>query len=187
MPGVQGFHFARLEQPVARVLPDRLQQPVANHPVPLLGDHQRLVHKMGQEIEHVLDVNAVAATDLLSCLRDPASSKHRQPPQQHPFRLGQQFMAPVNRRLERLLPAQPGPSAIGQEAKAIVQPSGQLPDAQSRHASGGQFERQRDAIQPLTDLHHGGRVLRRHGEARLRLLGPRGKELDGLVGEQFIE
>jgi hypothetical protein len=56
------FGLSRLQQPVPRILPHRLQQPIPRAPLAcsrhsgtgLLIDHQRLIHQLGQQIQHVL-------------------------------------------------------------------------------------------------------------------------------------
>ena len=55
-------------------------------------------------------------------LQRPAAGEDRQPPQQHPLRLGEQVVAPVHRRPQRLLARQGGPAARRQQAEAVVEP-----------------------------------------------------------------
>ena len=94
----------------------------------------------------------------------PASSRRRRPPaggSSDALRLGQQVVAPVERRPQRLLARQRRPAAAGQQPEAVVQPGGDLLDRQRRHPRRRQLERQRDAVQPPADLRHRRRVRRR--------------------------
>ena len=122
---------ARLGQALGGVLAHRLQQPVAPRAGgALVHLHQRLVDQPRQQVEHRVRGEAVARADRLGGLQRPAAGEDRQPPQQRPLRLGQQVVAPVERRPQRLLARQRGPAAAGQQPEAVVQPPGDLLDRQ---------------------------------------------------------
>ena len=77
MPFPNRLAAAALQEPLARILPHRLQQPVAGGPVVLLRHHQALVAERGQQIENFPFLHAVAGADLLRRFQGPASGKHR--------------------------------------------------------------------------------------------------------------
>ena len=138
---------------LAGVLPDRLQQPVA-----------RLVRPPPRPATSDLSPAAPAgpapsaprspspAHDRLGRLQRPAAGEDRQPAQQHPLRLGQQVVAPVDRRPQRLL-ARQRPSGCRRSAGGSGRPAGRrsarptAPQPRRR-----QLDRQRDAVQPPADL-----------------------------------
>ncbi len=102
-------------------------------------------------------------------------------PEQHPFRLGQQRVRPVHRCPECLLPAHCGPRSPGQQPETVVQPGGDFGRREHAQPRGGQFDRQRDPVQPAAYLADRGSVVRgdreiRHGAAR-----PVGEQLDRLA------
>mgnify|MGYP007135457263 CR=1 FL=1 len=74
----------------------------------------------------------------------------------------QQVIAPVHRRAERVVPRQVGAARVGQEAKAIVEPIGDLIDRQGLEPRGGELDRQRDAVETAADPRQSRGVLRRH-------------------------
>ena len=71
---------------------------------------------------------------------------------------GQQVVAPVDQRAQRLLARQRGAAAAGQQPEAVVQPRGDLLRRKHLDARGRQLDRQRDAVQPVADLRDGGRI-----------------------------
>ena len=92
-------------------------------------------------------------------VQPPAKTASRR--SERPLRLGQQVVAPVERRPQRLLARQRRPAAAGQQPEAVVQPRGDLLDRQRPHPRRRQLERQRDAVQPPADRGHRRRVRRR--------------------------
>ena len=99
------------------------------------------------------------ALDRLGGLQCPATGKDGETTEQDSLRLGQQVKAPVDGCPQRLLAGQRRPVAAGQQPKAVVQAGGDLLDRQHVHPRRGQFNRQRDAVEPVADLGHGRRLL----------------------------
>src|SRR5688572_26746707 len=60
----RGLRLARLEEPVSGVAPDRLEQVEAS--MLRIGEHERLVHQLGQQIEHVVRTDGIPRADQLS-------------------------------------------------------------------------------------------------------------------------
>ena len=109
-------------------------------------------------------------------LQRPAAGEDRQAAEEHPFRLGQQVVTPVDRRPQPLLAGQGRPAPARQQPEAVVQARGNLLGRQQADPRRRQFNRQRDAIQPGTELHDGGRVRAGNGEAGLDRLSALGEQ-----------
>jgi hypothetical protein len=80
--------FSRLPQLLAGVLPDRLEQSVADWLAFDLRQHQRLVHQLPQQAGDLAGFDRTSRADRLGRLQRPASHEHRQPPQERPLGLG---------------------------------------------------------------------------------------------------
>src|SRR4029077_20102925 len=91
-------------EPACGVAPDRLEEPVAPRPVAILARHERLLDQVGEEERDLHGLETVAGTDLLGGLEREPARKDREAAEQRAFLGGEQVMAPVERRLERLLP-----------------------------------------------------------------------------------
>ncbi len=107
----------------------------------------------------------------LGGLQREAAREDRQPAEQDALRLGQQVVTPVDGGAQRLVPRDGRAAAGGQQREAVVQAGGDLLHRKHLHAGGGQFDRQRDAVQALADLHHVRRVLLGEGKAGVGIGG----------------
>ena len=72
-------------------------------------------------------------------------------PQQAPLRLGQQLVAPVQRRAQRLMPRQRGAPAAGKQCEAIVEAPGDLLDAERRRPGRSELDGERNAVELPAD------------------------------------
>ncbi len=79
MLAAHGIELMGSDQVLARVLADRLQQPVTGAAIVLLDLYQGRIHQSGQETEHLFQRDSAATADGLSSLQAPAPDKHRQP------------------------------------------------------------------------------------------------------------
>ncbi len=150
----------RLVEPLARVLPDGLQQPVA-HLSPGRGrrHHQRLVDQRTEQRRHIAGVDAVARADLFRGGQIAATGEDGQPAQHGALGLIGQIPGPVDHRAQGLLPGQQGAAAAGQQPETVVEPVGQLPRGEHPQAGRGEFDGERQAVQPPADLGAGRRVV----------------------------
>jgi hypothetical protein len=64
---------------------------------------QGSVGQPGHELQHLIGRDLLVAADGFGGLQAPGASEDRQPRQQQPFGLGEQFVAPVDRRPKGLL------------------------------------------------------------------------------------
>ena len=119
--------LAGLGQPLGGVLPDRLQQVVPRPAVPVasgaVDDDQRPVDQPAEQVHDRRRVQRLAAGDGLHGLQRPAAAEHRQPPQQHPLRVGEQLVAPVDGGPQRALPRLRGARTGGQQREAVAHPA----------------------------------------------------------------
>ena len=92
-----------LPQLLGRVLPNRLEHPVARRRPRSSAPRAtcRRAARAGRARPHVLE--AVARADRLGRLERPPAGEDREPAQERPLLLGEQVVAPVDRRPQRLL------------------------------------------------------------------------------------
>src|SRR5262245_56486878 len=109
------------KEALPRILPNRLEQPVATACVALLHGHEALVDERGQVIEHSAVLDVAADADALRRVERPSSGKYRQPPEQELLRILQEVVAPVDERAQRLLARQRCARSSGQEPEAMIQ------------------------------------------------------------------
>ena len=139
------------------------------HPVPdqlaVTVDHQnRLGHQPVEDVEHVVGLQFAEPAHLFCGIEVEAAGKHRKPCPEQLFGLGAKFVAPVDKRAQGLLARHGHPASAGQQRKSPVQPFHDLRERQSAQPGGGELDGQRDAIEPVAQLHHGIGVLLCHSE-----------------------
>ena len=98
----------------------------------------------------------------------------------------EQLIAPRDSRPQRLVPRQGGLAAAGEQSKAITQPRSNLLDGEDLHPHGGQFERQRYAVQAAADLGDALRVGCIDAELRIDPPGAIHEQPHGLGGRDRL-
>ena len=93
--------------------------------------------------------------------------------------------APIQRRSKRLVPGQRGPTPLGQQRPSVSQPGGNRLHAHDPDASGGQFNRERVAVQTVADFADRCRVLVGQGEDIGGSVCTFDEELNRLVEQGF--
>lgn len=194
MPLVQQRRLTRGDKPFGGILADSLQQSVAHATVrTFLSNDQGLVDEPTEQVQHVLVFDALAQArpyrryraDRLRGFQAPPASEHREPVQQATLLLAQQVIAPVQCGTQRLLARQRCPTAAGQQAEALVEPSRELIDTQRGHPRSRQLQRKGNSIQPRTHLGNGGRVVFARRELRLNGQRPLGEQPDCRVAVEL--
>src|SRR6516162_8115249 len=89
---------ARFKQPVTRILPHRLQQPVSRLPALILNDDEGFVHQLREKVQEIAHYQAIATADGLGGLQGAGPCERRQPAECSPLLLPQQIVTPVYRR-----------------------------------------------------------------------------------------
>ena len=158
-----------LAQALARELVDRFQHAVALAAV--RSDHQRLARQLGEQVGDAIPVEVLAGTDRRGGLRRASSCEHRQSREKRSLVDGQQLVAPVDQRVERLLPRQCGAASAGEQAKAVVQAREHPLERHGPDAGRGELDRERDAIEAGAES--ACDRMRRIGEREVGLFEPR--------------
>ena len=83
------------------------------------------------------------------------------------------------------MPRQRGPASLGEDRKTIVQPRRQPLDAEQVDPRRGEFDGERDSVQPVTDIDHGCQIIGGQFERIQRGRGAFGKKLDRRKTKRF--
>ena len=126
------------------------------------------------------------ATKVLRGFHREAVDEDRQPAQHSALRFGQQVVAPVDRRSQGLVTGHLGSVAGTEHPEAVMKASRDLFERQDTDPRGGQFDRQRYAVETTADLNGALTVAGREDERRQRSLGSLGQKPDGLVLERPV-
>ena len=113
---------------------------------------QRLLHQAIQQIEHVGRSDGAVRAHRFRRRQHPASREHREPSQQRALGIGQEVVAPVDARAQRLLPRQRRAIALGQQPEAVGQARRHRVHRERARARGRKLERQRNAIEAPADV-----------------------------------
>jgi len=103
-----------------------------------------------------------------------AAGKHARRAGTPTFLGHEQPMTPCEHLVQRLVAPGRGPCTGGQQPKAFVKAFAHAGHAQQGHACGGQFDRQRQTIEPAADVDHVGDVVLRSAQSRAAVR-PRGR------------
>ena len=166
MPSGQGGGLARVVEPLARVQPDRLEQPVAPLASALVRGDERLLDEAREHVGAPRDVETGAGADGFDRAELEAAGEDAEPPQQHPLVRLEQVVTPLERRLERLLPRRRRAAAGAEEPEAVVEPLGHRSGPERAEPAGGELERERQAVEPEADARDVRRVLLVERESR---------------------
>ena len=127
-----------------------------------VGDDEALVDEAADEIEHFVSVDVTGrGDDHLGRLEGERSGEDTETPERDSLAVVEPLVAPVDRRGEGLLARHHRAGAAGQVPEAVVQLGGDSFRRGLPAAGGGQLDRQRDAVEPVTDLGDRGGVVGR--------------------------
>lgn len=132
------------------VLPDRLEKSVAGRAHPLALHDQRFVHQVGQAIEN-LKLVGTRGRHRDRGLQRPSAGEDRESPKERLLRRGEKAIAPIHGSAQGLVSFQGGATAAGEQAEAIVEFCVDMDDGKESHARRRQFDRERNAVEPLAD------------------------------------
>ena len=178
--------LAGLNELFERISPGRFEQPIAYCRVAEVRGHERFRDQVGNAIDDVPPCNLVIRRYRTSGLQREAAGENCQTTQHHALGLGQQLVAPVKRRSQRLMTRQCGPAAARQQGEAIVQPRGQTLDAECIDTGRCEFECQRDAVEAATNSGDHGDVARVRREPWRGRACPLDKQPDGAVAQRVL-
>ena len=158
--------LAFLDQPIATVFADRLEQPVAGLCGRVVERDQGLVDELAEQAEDVARADARPGAHDLSCLERRSTDEGRQRPEHAALRVREQVVAPVEGGPERLLARQGGAAAADEESEAVVQPIDDGRDGQDRDARRRELDRERQPVEVMAESGDCRRVLGGQREGR---------------------
>ena len=149
------LHLAGFLQFFAGVLPDRFQERVsrAGRRIPV-DEKEGFVGELLQEVEHVF--RAVVRADGFDRLDCASADEDAETVEQKLFGFRQQVVAPVDEGAKGLLVRQN--RVAFQELELVVQARGNLGGGENPQPGGGEFEGQRDPVEPPADARDVRRV-----------------------------
>ena len=147
-----------------RVFADRAGQPVpgarrrrpAAAARPSARHDDRLVNEARQHVADPIERDQRAGRHVARGSEAERPREDRQPLPDRPFGRGAQPVGPVDRRPQRLLARHRAAPRAGQHREVGVEALGQLGQRQRPRADGGEFERERHAVEPSADSDHVG-------------------------------
>ncbi len=152
----------RLRQALQRVGARGFKQPIGDLAARHVCRHQGFRDELAQVVRHIVSVDAVPCNDRNRCLQIEAADENGEPTKGDALGFEKEVEAPVEGGEQCLMAWQRGAPAPGQHPEPVTEPRGKFVDAQRTAAHGGQFDRQRDAVQAAA---HGRRRL---GELAVR-------------------
>ena len=147
---------------------------------------QALLDERTEAIEQV-DVQLVPRAHLLDGVQSGAAQEDGEAPEERPFVIGQQLVAPVDRSAQRLLPLRAIAAAAGEKIQPVAQARQHRLGSEDVDPRRGQLDRQGEAVQPRADLRNGGRILVGDAEVRLDCHRPLDEQGDRFVLRQRLD
>ena len=135
-----------------RVRPRRVQQSVLWLPLVKSGRKQRLFDQPGDGLKNLFIVEAWFSRDMPRSDKAELSDKPGNSSEDNSLHTRQEIVAPVQHGLEGLMPGGRRSIATFQQLQPGCQTGQRVPDAQRSHRAGGQFDRERHAIQSPTHV-----------------------------------
>ena len=166
VPAGQGGGLAGVGEPLARVQPDRLEQPVAPLASAFVRGDERLLDEAREHVGALRDIEAGSAAHGLDRVQLEAAGEDAESAQQHPLVRLEQIVAPLERRLERLLPRRRRATPGAEEPETVIEPVGHRGGTERAEPAGGELEREWQAVEPEADTRDIGRVLLVERESR---------------------
>src|SRR5438067_6692921 len=155
-----------LVKPLDRVLADRLQHPEA---VALADANQALVDERLERVK-------ICVADCFRRLERAAAREDGEPSEELLLVLGQQLVAPLDRRAQRLLARVDGAAGL-EQIQPLREPLDELFGREDSDARRRQLERERQVLEPRAELRYRGA----RDEARQRCTRPRQEELRAVL------
>ena len=123
-----------------------------------IGGDQGFRHQIADPLIACTPVIAASAATAMAEFKRKPAAENRQASQDRLLLRGQDAMAPVKRRAQRLLPRECGTANGGQRHDGVAKPLCQAAQPIEVDARGGQFDGQGNAIEPPADLYHNRHV-----------------------------
>ena len=165
----------------------RLEQPIAARGTRRIGDHERFVHELGDSSDGFPFRERRVRHDAGGGFQAEAAREHGQPPQHDAIGLGEQPMAPIESRAQRLVARQRRTAAAGEDVKPQIQSAGEPFYPERRRARGCKLDGERYAVEAAADGHDGSGVALAQVEMRVGGAGARDEEPHRIVAQRGRE
>ena len=178
--------LSRLDEPLARVHADGLEQPVAASPATLLDHNERLLGQPRQRVRGSSPVETGADANLLDGLELEPAGEDGEPAEQHRLVGLEQVVAPLQGRDQRLLACRGGVAPVAEDPEAVVESFRDRRDTQRSEPARRELERKRQPVEAKADACHVLRHLIVELEPGRRGGGACDEQRDGLVAEEAV-
>src|SRR5450759_1791456 len=117
--------LARLDEPLARVLTNGLQQAISGvAPFVVIELNERLVNQSREQIEHLVLVDQLFGGGRLGSIEGEAAGEHGKPSQNGTFVFVEEVVTPCDRGLKGLLARHHAAAATSKKTEPVVEPGG---------------------------------------------------------------
>src|SRR5271163_3382179 len=181
-----GFKLAALRELVHRIDADRLEQPKACNWTSNFQSDKRFRHETCQATHDVRGCHPVARCDRARGVDRKGAAQDGQPPHDRALSLGQQSVAPVERRPQRLLPRRRRAAAIREHTETLIELGRNGFYAERRCVRCRELDRQREAVQATAYPCRGRRCPRIELYAWLSRTCAQDKQLRSTVSQHFL-
>ena len=170
MPVVGGVGVRVPEQLAVGVPADRLQHPErGRRPPAIRAQHERPGLQRGEQVRRYA---VQPGQDVRRGVGVERTGEHRKPPERGLFAWREQVVAPRHGGPQAAVARRGGTGTSGQQGEPVVQPGHDRVRWQQPYRAGGQFQRQRQPVQPAAQGRHRGGVGFGQGEAGCGLPSP---------------
>lgn len=180
VPPAHGGRVALLVEALGTVFTDRVQEPVAR-PGLAHALHDRLVHQAEQRLQDRVGREPVAPAHPFRGRQLERSGEDGQACPQQALRRGAELVGPADGRTQRLVPGAGRPLSAGEHLEPAVQPGHQLGKWCHPQAYRGQFESERDSVEPFDQCQRLCPVGLGDGPAGQHAGGPLCEQFHGVV------
>ena len=172
--GRQDF-LSRCGQPLGGVLADEVEHPEAGGACPAPHHQQRLIDQILDEVKDPPFGDGIPGAHRCGGFQVESPREDRQPGEHQTPGVGQELVAPVQRRPDGLM-ARIRPVTAEQQPELTIEAVGDLLGGEDPDPGCGQFDGQRDAIHPAHDGLEGAGAILTQLHPRLRVTGSIGEE-----------
>ena len=156
-----------LREAFERELADRDEHAESRLAVDLRLPHQAVLDESAEHVENVAGAELLGrAADLLDLREHPAAREDRQPREELALCGVQQIPAPGDRAAKGALSLRQITSGRGEHVEALAELRQHRLRREHLDARRRELDRERQPVEPVTDLGDGARVLGRHAEVR---------------------
>ena len=152
VPAGDARRFTAVGELLHRIGPGGVQQAIACRGAIRPRRNQRLGDELLQRLHDAIGRLALLARDRSRALQRERSGEDGETTKNDPLALADQTIAPVQRRTERLMPRRRRPSSAPLQLQPAVEQRRDLPQSVRADPHGGEFDRQRDAVELAANL-----------------------------------